>query len=123
MPMTWNAQADARLLLAIIKTSPKIDLKAVVKHMGNECTEKALRHRIGRLQSLAAGDGETSAPTTPTKSPKTPKTRAPVLRATHSSSAGKRKATMKTDDEPEVKKEGETKKLKVEEDYEDLDFA
>ncbi|EEP79283.1 predicted protein [Uncinocarpus reesii 1704] len=128
MPITWNAQADARLLVAIMRTAPKIDLKAVAEYMGDDVTEYALQHRFRKLKKLADGDGGEagSAPTTPSKSPKTPvKSRSAVSKSTPSTSARKRKAVVKPDmdeDESVVKEEPANKKIKAENADDDAAF-
>ncbi|KAE8152431.1 hypothetical protein BDV25DRAFT_137880 [Aspergillus avenaceus] len=51
MPIAWTAEADAKLLVAIISTSKmKIDLKAVAAFMGPECTVSSVQHRINRIK-------------------------------------------------------------------------
>ncbi|KAG8630091.1 hypothetical protein KVT40_001710 [Elsinoe batatas] len=54
--MTWDAEADRKLLLAILKTSGiSIDYKAVATEMSTAeitCTANAIMHRIGRLKEM-----------------------------------------------------------------------
>ncbi|OJJ86770.1 uncharacterized protein ASPGLDRAFT_1267919 [Aspergillus glaucus CBS 516.65] len=78
MPMTWNDQSDAKLLVAILHTtSAKLDYAAIAEYMGPECTKVAVQIRITRLKkqvhdasnptaAVAASD-EGSAPATPEK--------------------------------------------------------
>ncbi|KAL4999277.1 hypothetical protein BDV10DRAFT_56857 [Aspergillus recurvatus] len=66
MPMTWNEQADAKLLVAIIATNTvKLDWKAIAEFMGTECTPIAVQRRIQRIkekakagESAPANDGD-----------------------------------------------------------------
>ncbi|KAL2821766.1 hypothetical protein BDW59DRAFT_164104 [Aspergillus cavernicola] len=52
MPMTWNDQTDAKLLLAIItKSETKINYNAIAEYMG--CTPVAAQHRVQRLRERA----------------------------------------------------------------------
>ncbi|KAL2004824.1 hypothetical protein VTN00DRAFT_3097 [Thermoascus crustaceus] len=70
MPMTWNHQVDAKLLVAVIKVGkPKLDFDALAKFMGEGCTAYAIQHRIRKLQAKANGkdQDDKSAPTTPSK--------------------------------------------------------
>ncbi|PLB45246.1 hypothetical protein P170DRAFT_479765 [Aspergillus steynii IBT 23096] len=63
MPMNWNDQADARLLVAILQTmTGKLDTAAIAKHMGTECTVSAIQHRIQRIKEKAANAGENDSP-------------------------------------------------------------
>ncbi|KAL4764386.1 uncharacterized protein BDW70DRAFT_157030 [Aspergillus foveolatus] len=51
MPMTWNAEAEARLLLGILaQVRGVLDYKALAAHMGPECSVIALRQHISRLR-------------------------------------------------------------------------
>ncbi|KAL4820887.1 hypothetical protein BDW67DRAFT_151477 [Aspergillus spinulosporus] len=51
MPMTWNAEADARLLLGILaQVKGYLDYKALAAHMGPECSVEALRQHILKLR-------------------------------------------------------------------------
>ncbi|KAL4773823.1 hypothetical protein BDW60DRAFT_184667 [Aspergillus nidulans var. acristatus] len=51
MPMTWNAEAEARLLLGILaQVRGALDYKALAAHMGPECSVMALRQHIFRLR-------------------------------------------------------------------------
>ncbi|KAL4929233.1 uncharacterized protein BDV17DRAFT_290885 [Aspergillus undulatus] len=51
MPMIWNDQADAKLLVAIISTNDaKLNWSAIAEYMGPECSVSAVQHRIQRLK-------------------------------------------------------------------------
>ncbi|KAL4754031.1 hypothetical protein BDW72DRAFT_167231, partial [Aspergillus terricola var. indicus] len=51
MPMTWNAEAEARLLLGILaQVKGVLDYRALAAHMGPECSVVALRQHISRLR-------------------------------------------------------------------------
>ncbi|KAL2215407.1 AT hook motif protein [Thermoascus aurantiacus ATCC 26904] len=71
MPMTWNNQADAKLLAGIIKIcKPKMNLEALAQYMGPDCTAYAVQHRIRKIQAKAEGknkDPGSSAPSTPSR--------------------------------------------------------
>ncbi|KAL2853023.1 hypothetical protein BJX68DRAFT_265262 [Aspergillus pseudodeflectus] len=57
MPMVWNDQADAKLLLAIITmTTTKLNHAAIAEFMGPECTASAVQHRIQRVKEKAKND-------------------------------------------------------------------
>ncbi|KAL3476806.1 hypothetical protein BJX99DRAFT_258140 [Aspergillus californicus] len=54
MPMIWNDQADAKLLMAIIaKSDAKLNWTAIAEYMGPDCTISALQHRVQRLKDRA----------------------------------------------------------------------
>ncbi|KIX95618.1 uncharacterized protein Z520_08738 [Fonsecaea multimorphosa CBS 102226] len=66
MPMTWDADADARLFAAVLATSEiKIDYPAVAARMGNGCSAKAVTHRITNIKNKAKSleDGDAPLPT------------------------------------------------------------
>ncbi|KAL1959054.1 hypothetical protein VTO42DRAFT_3295 [Malbranchea cinnamomea] len=64
--VSWNAETDAKLLMAIIKTAkPKIDHEAVAKYMGCGVTAYAVQHRLRKLNAKA--NGEASERNTPVK--------------------------------------------------------
>ncbi|DAA77063.1 TPA_exp: Uncharacterized protein A8136_6829 [Trichophyton benhamiae CBS 112371] len=66
--VTWDDKLDAKLLFAIISMSaPKINYDAVAKIIGNDCTPKAIRHRLARIK-LKADQGN-SASSSPAKTP------------------------------------------------------
>ncbi|KAF4152063.1 hypothetical protein CNMCM8927_006681 [Aspergillus lentulus] len=72
MPMTWDHEADAKLLLRIFKTSNiKLDYEDLAKHMGPDCTTIAIQRRIQRLKmdprAGSAVNGDSSTPATPEK--------------------------------------------------------
>ncbi|GAD97994.1 AT hook motif protein [Paecilomyces variotii No. 5] len=68
MPMTWNAEADARLLIAIIAVgNPKMDYDKLSEFMGGDCTAYAIQHRIRKLKDKANGKSSGSTPNTPSK--------------------------------------------------------
>ncbi|KAF2142745.1 uncharacterized protein K452DRAFT_297282 [Aplosporella prunicola CBS 121167] len=72
--MQWNHEADAKLLAAILKVhSFSVSYQALAEEMGQDCTPKAVTHRIAKLKAIAKGSGNTSAsaPSTPRK-PRTP---------------------------------------------------
>ncbi|OOQ91615.1 hypothetical protein PEBR_08805 [Penicillium brasilianum] len=58
MPMTWNPESDARLLIAIISTTANINWEAAAIFMGKDlkrkdCSISALKHRVARLKDKA----------------------------------------------------------------------
>ncbi|RAK74862.1 uncharacterized protein BO72DRAFT_409433 [Aspergillus fijiensis CBS 313.89] len=72
MPMTWNEAADAKLLLAILKTgNVKPDYDRIAQYLGPECTPIAAQRRIQRLKERASSeqtaDGPPALPSTPTR--------------------------------------------------------
>ncbi|KAF7172650.1 hypothetical protein CNMCM5623_004800 [Aspergillus felis] len=72
MPMTWDREADAKLLLRIFTTSNiKLDYEDLAKHMGADCTTIAIKSRIQRLRIYpgdgGAVNGDSSAPASPEK--------------------------------------------------------
>ncbi|KAK5465066.1 hypothetical protein LTS15_001629 [Exophiala xenobiotica] len=74
MPMTWNADADAKLFAAVLATSAvKVEYEIVAQLMGPDCTKKAVTHRIGSIKAkakdlgLADAVGTAPAATTPNK--------------------------------------------------------
>ncbi|KAJ5989197.1 hypothetical protein N7481_004407 [Penicillium waksmanii] len=75
MTITWNAEADAKLLVGIITTSnTAIDFEKVAEFMGQGKYPPtvALKHRIQRIKEKA---GLTSSKSAIPKSPSTPKTK------------------------------------------------
>ncbi|KAL4915795.1 hypothetical protein BDW62DRAFT_187964 [Aspergillus aurantiobrunneus] len=51
MPMVWNDQADAKLLVAIItKTDGRLNWASIAEYMGPECSASAVQHRVQRLK-------------------------------------------------------------------------
>ncbi|KAF3921402.1 hypothetical protein ABW21_db0200684 [Orbilia brochopaga] len=73
--MRWDATADAKLFMAVLKVhSLKLNYDAIAKLMGEDCTAKAISHRIAKLKNLSGEVGgastSASAPNTPTKTPK-----------------------------------------------------
>ncbi|KAH1430973.1 hypothetical protein KXW29_005389 [Aspergillus fumigatus] len=72
MPMTWDHEADAKLLLRILTTSNiKLDYEDLAKHMGPDCTIFAIQRRLQRLRTDpragSATNGDSSTPPTPEK--------------------------------------------------------
>ncbi|KAJ9295270.1 hypothetical protein DTO271G3_6093 [Paecilomyces variotii] len=68
MPMSWNAEADARLLVAIIAVgNVKMDYDKLSEYMGGDCTAYAIQHRIRKLKEKANGKASGSTPNTPSK--------------------------------------------------------
>ncbi|KAJ5104147.1 hypothetical protein N7532_004676 [Penicillium argentinense] len=58
MPITWDTQADAKLLAGIVATSsPAINYQAVADYIGDGCTISALKHRIQRIKERAGITG------------------------------------------------------------------
>ncbi|MCJ1432092.1 hypothetical protein MMC27_001448 [Xylographa pallens] len=52
--MTWNANADAKLLLAVVDQLPvSLDFESIAGRLG--CTPRAVQERIKRLKKLSAG--------------------------------------------------------------------
>ncbi|KAK7903066.1 hypothetical protein LTR67_001083 [Exophiala xenobiotica] len=65
MPMTWNADADAKLFAAVLATSAvKVEYEIVAQLMGPDCTKKAVTHRIGSIKAKAKDLGLTDAVST-----------------------------------------------------------
>ncbi|KAI9653854.1 MAG: hypothetical protein M1821_006885 [Bathelium mastoideum] len=96
MPMTWNAEADARLFAAVLKVhSIKPDYAALALEMGPECTPKAVSHRFAHLKSKngvsGGGSGGGSTPATPA----TPRKRNNGAKATPANTPAKRAAASK----------------------------
>ncbi|CAI7613564.1 unnamed protein product [Penicillium pancosmium] len=127
MAITWDAEADAKLLVGIVTTSnTAIDFEKLAEFMGQgkypptafllkktslHCTVSALRHRIQRIKEKA---GLTNAKGAVPKSPSTPKTkRSTPMKATKSTpkNTPKRKSAISKDteqtDEQLVKSEPE----------------
>ncbi|KAJ5386302.1 hypothetical protein N7509_008843 [Penicillium cosmopolitanum] len=128
MAITWDAEADAKLLVGIVTTSnTAIDFEKLAEFMGqgkypptafllkrnlaSYCTVSALRHRIQRIKEKA---GLTNAKGVAPKSPSTPKTkRSTPMKATKSApkNTPKRKSAVSKDteqtDEQHVKSEPE----------------
>ncbi|KAF2141036.1 uncharacterized protein K452DRAFT_359437 [Aplosporella prunicola CBS 121167] len=75
MPMNWTPEADAKLLVEIIKASDismsKEFLNKVAQGMGGDCNAKTIQNRITRLKTAAgvtgSGSGTGSTPATPKK--------------------------------------------------------
>ncbi|KAJ9628575.1 hypothetical protein H2203_002476 [Taxawa tesnikishii (nom. ined.)] len=127
MPMVWNAEADAKLFVAVMKVyDVKVagnKLNEVAQMMGPDCTAKAITHRLAKLRSQAVGG---SSATPPTNAKSTTK-RAPA-RSTQSGSAKSKaggEATKRSrvdaelsgeddDDDEEGGEETPTKKVKME---------
>ncbi|KAL2830872.1 hypothetical protein BDW59DRAFT_158307 [Aspergillus cavernicola] len=62
MPMSWNAEADAKLLLAVLNqvkdAKLKLDYVKIAQFMGSDCIPGAVQNRIVRLRRKAeGGDG------------------------------------------------------------------
>ncbi|KAL2852502.1 hypothetical protein BJY01DRAFT_244500 [Aspergillus pseudoustus] len=71
MPMIWNDQTDAKLLVAIITTTDaKLNHAAIAEFMGPDCSTSAVQHRIQRLREKVktiVTDGATEGNITPKK--------------------------------------------------------
>ncbi|KAI5205790.1 hypothetical protein E4T39_02813 [Aureobasidium subglaciale] len=71
MPMIWNAAADAKLFTAVMAVyDVKISgtqVSKIAQMMGEDCTPKAITHRLSKLRST----GTVSSPST-SATPKTP---------------------------------------------------
>ncbi|KAK4984847.1 hypothetical protein LTR66_008363 [Elasticomyces elasticus] len=67
MPMTWDAETNLKLLLAVTKVQAvKIDYEAVAKELSTDnvtCTPKAVMDQMRRLKKQALGSGASSTPT------------------------------------------------------------
>ncbi|KAK2766228.1 hypothetical protein FQN54_007744 [Arachnomyces sp. PD_36] len=116
MPMNWNDQADAKLLIGIIKTAkPKIDYDALAAYMGEGCTAYGIQHRIRKIQAKANESGD-SAPSTPSKAAGgTPKgKKAPTPRKTPAKKTPKRKGAKEETASDEEECASPTKKVKSE---------
>ncbi|KAJ6262217.1 hypothetical protein Dda_3022 [Drechslerella dactyloides] len=73
--MRWDGTADAKLFMAVLKVhSLKLNYDAIAKLMGEDCTAKAISHRIAKLKTLSGeasgASASNSTPNTPTKTPK-----------------------------------------------------
>ncbi|KAI9814035.1 MAG: hypothetical protein M1827_003499 [Pycnora praestabilis] len=67
MPVSWNAEADAKLLLLIVKVHDvKLDYAALATGMGEDVTPLAVSKHIAKLRSKAVNANEG----TPTSKPK-----------------------------------------------------
>ncbi|KAL4782494.1 hypothetical protein BJX76DRAFT_358860 [Aspergillus varians] len=63
MPMNWNDQADAKLLVAIItQVGPKLNWAGIAEYMGPDCTVSAVQHRIQRIKEKAKAKAIKPAP-------------------------------------------------------------
>ncbi|MCJ1462304.1 hypothetical protein MMC07_000904 [Pseudocyphellaria aurata] len=97
--MQWGNEADVQLFKILLKTHDvKIDYKVLAEGMGNGITPKAITHRIGKIRSLPAEDGEgnpspiiTPKPVTSKPEKKPPRARAKAA-ATGSPTKGKERA-------------------------------
>ncbi|KAL4960316.1 uncharacterized protein BDV14DRAFT_204846 [Aspergillus stella-maris] len=66
MPMVWNDQADAKLLVAILATNDaKLNWAAIAEYMGAGCTISAVQHRIQRLKEKVKAENPTLAGSVP----------------------------------------------------------
>ncbi|KAL1643137.1 hypothetical protein SLS58_005106 [Diplodia intermedia] len=102
MPMNWNAEADAKLLLGILKIydikinkGPMLD--ELNAFMGPDCVGLAITNRITRLKKAAEADGIGTASGSVTPAAKTPK-------------SGKRKNGNASGDSSQDNEESPTKK-------------
>ncbi|KAL4782550.1 hypothetical protein BJX76DRAFT_358815 [Aspergillus varians] len=110
MPMTWNAEANAKLLLGIMEQLKEMDVKLnypkLAAYMGPECSNRAIDHQLLKLKKMASGDskgqstpgtpGTPAKSTTPAGTPR--KRRAP---AGVKSTPSKKKKTEEAGDENE----------------------
>ncbi|KAJ9498487.1 hypothetical protein H2202_006174 [Exophiala xenobiotica] len=102
MPMTWNADADAKLFAAVLATSAvKVEYEVVAQLMGPDCTKKAITHRISSIKAKAKDLGLTDAVST------TPLAKTPTKRGR------KVKAEPNVDDNDASDDESPTKKSKA----------
>ncbi|KIV79418.1 hypothetical protein PV11_06980 [Exophiala sideris] len=90
MPMTWNADTDAKLMAAILATSDvKVNYAAVATLMGPECTAKAITHRVGAIKAKAKDVGLASPSASPSGTPPTSRKRGrPSTKAQTSNGGG-----------------------------------
>ncbi|KAL4783859.1 hypothetical protein BJX76DRAFT_357645 [Aspergillus varians] len=60
MPITWNAEANAKLFLAVLEQlkdqNVKLDYNQLAQYMGPECSKRSAESQIVKLKKLAAGD-------------------------------------------------------------------
>ncbi|KAI9800452.1 MAG: hypothetical protein M1833_003338 [Piccolia ochrophora] len=80
MPMTWDDDANKRLVATLLAVHEfKVDYAAMASMMeqrwGYEVTAKAITHRITALKAFGKQSANGSTPATP-KTPKTPKAKA-----------------------------------------------
>ncbi|KAK5053965.1 hypothetical protein LTR84_001927 [Exophiala bonariae] len=125
MPMVWNSDADARLFAAVLATSDvKVNYAAVAAMMGNDCTAKAVTHRIGNIKKVAGStitnDGDASATGTPKTT--TPKGRKRATKTNDDSTPSKKsKVAATTTPKPTKKDAPSTPAVVKEEKAEDTD--
>ncbi|CRG89785.1 hypothetical protein PISL3812_06824 [Talaromyces islandicus] len=62
--MTWSADADQQLLVAIVNTLPSkaLDYELVAQYFGKDLTAKAIEHRVRRLKAMFSSEGQTQKP-------------------------------------------------------------
>ncbi|KAL4971919.1 hypothetical protein BDW66DRAFT_163310 [Aspergillus desertorum] len=83
MPMSWTAEANAKLLIGVleqIKTqSVRLDYKALAEHMGPECNARSVQNQFTKLKKQAAEEFRNAGANESAAVPDTPKKRrAPV---------------------------------------------
>lgn len=64
--MNWNGEADAKLLIAILKNSDvKVDLDGIAKQLTTDtttCTPRAVQEHLKKLRKIAQGNADPSSP-------------------------------------------------------------
>ncbi|KAL4873484.1 hypothetical protein BDV12DRAFT_160120 [Aspergillus spectabilis] len=73
MPMTWNAEAEAKLFLGVLDQvrGAKLDYKALAAFMGPNCSVAALQQKIFRLRREAGTPVSSPAKTCGVQTPAT----------------------------------------------------
>ncbi|KAL3453800.1 hypothetical protein BJX65DRAFT_77361 [Aspergillus insuetus] len=121
MPITWNAEAEARLLLGTFDQlkGHKLDYKALAAYMGPGYTVPALHQRLFKLRREAGTAGSalgqpacsslsTQSPSKTPKRPLSPKTPSPIEKA--------KKANYVSDEDDDDAENCDPKFIKDEED-------
>ncbi|KAI9369104.1 hypothetical protein BJX61DRAFT_178343 [Aspergillus egyptiacus] len=125
MPISWDAEAETRLLLGVLEQfkGARLDYKALAEYMGPDCSIPAVKQHICKLRreagSSAYGRGRTStgnpppsASTKKSKRARSPET--PIKRA---------KGVYCIVDEDEVEEKETKLTIKKEDEKKDLSFV
>ncbi|KAL5050041.1 hypothetical protein BDW71DRAFT_141743 [Aspergillus fruticulosus] len=136
MPMTWNAEAEARLLLGILAQvkGARLDYKALAAHMGPECSVAALHQHIFKLRrdaGIPASSPERarvhSSGNTPVKSKRPASAGTPISRAKRPycfiDDDDEDEEDLNKDVKPIIKDEDEKKKWKKEKERSFVDLV
>ncbi|KAL3470837.1 hypothetical protein BJX99DRAFT_263859 [Aspergillus californicus] len=62
MPISWNAEAEAKLLLGVLDQLPgaKLDYKALAQFMGPDCSVPAVKQHVQKLRRTSGTSGSAS---------------------------------------------------------------